>query len=304
MKILYIGAVNLLLFLTFYSCVKQVDYPYISKSRNITLNGFCTNDSLTMSVIVVKNPFEIENYKTPITNINLYQKNKVFSFMTHGSSTVYKNKFESDSLHIVCITDSNEILKASTYLPKKPPISTLNRKDSSLKIPEGINDVVLEMGFDDDPDQKNYYEFYSISRFFNYRNNLSAEFQDANIINGTLTQKKANLISGQNFVLFSDSALNGKTINLVFNGFLFITKSNSNVELINDSFQVTAVLRNASKEYYDYKKSLARYKLNNNQDLFSGPSVPAQLYSNVKNGYGVFAGYSSSYKTITVIYNE
>jgi hypothetical protein len=52
--------------------------------------------------------------------------------------------------------------------------------------------------------------------------------------------------------------------------------------------------RTLSHCYYRYSKQLFLYEYNNEEPFFSGGVLtPFTLYSNIENGYGIFAGYSS-----------
>jgi len=58
--------------------------------------------------------------------------------------------------------------------------------------------------------------------------------------------------------------------------------------------------RSVSESYYKYKEKQFAYLFSRNQDILSGMSEPINLYSNINGGYGIFAGYSSDVKVITV----
>jgi hypothetical protein len=58
--------------------------------------------------------------------------------------------------------------------------------------------------------------------------------------------------------------------------------------------------RTLSHCYYKFAKQLYLYEYNNEEPFFSGVAqIPVTLYSNIENGYGIFAGYS--YVTSKVI---
>jgi len=81
---------------------------------------------------------------------------------------------------------------------------------------------------------------------------------------------------------FSDALFNGDTCSLNIH-FAY----NDNVDY------VYIILRSVSENYYRYKKSLYRYEVNSFSNILNS-SNPVGLYSNIENGYGIFAGYSET----------
>jgi hypothetical protein len=90
-------------------------------------------------------------------------------------------------------------------------------------------------------------------------------------------------------VLFNDVGLNGKLIKI---SALFYAPINVPFPDEGYTFEITysIVLRTLSKGYYLYKTS-KQLQQNTNNDPFAQP-VP--IYSNVQNGFGIFAGVTTS----------
>ncbi|NLJ43797.1 MAG: DUF4249 family protein, partial [Bacteroidales bacterium] len=65
-------------------------------------------------------------------------------------------------------------------------------------------------------------------------------------------------------------------------------------------YNLTITFRSVSESYYKYKERQFAYLFSLENDIFSGMSEPINLYSNITGGYGIFAGYSSDEKIITV----
>jgi len=61
-----------------------------------------------------------------------------------------------------------------------------------------------------------------------------------------------------------------------------------------------AELRHISKEYYMFKKSQYFYENTRYADFIEGTVTAYPIYSNVKNGLGIMASYSSSVDSIFV----
>ncbi len=69
-------------------------------------------------------------------------------------------------------------------------------------------------------------------------------------------------------------------------------------------FNLKIILRSVSESYYKYREKQFAYLFSLDYDIFSGMSEPINLYSNITGGYGIFAGYSSDEKEITVPINQ
>ncbi|NMC40585.1 MAG: DUF4249 family protein, partial [Bacteroidales bacterium] len=65
-------------------------------------------------------------------------------------------------------------------------------------------------------------------------------------------------------------------------------------------YNLKITFRSVSESYYKFKERQYAYLFSLKNDIFSGMSDPINLYSNIKGGYGIFAGYSSYEKTIAV----
>ncbi|MBN1950779.1 MAG: DUF4249 domain-containing protein [Bacteroidales bacterium] len=57
-------------------------------------------------------------------------------------------------------------------------------------------------------------------------------------------------------------------------------------------------LRSISSNFYKYKKSLIRHLNNQSSDIWDGMANPVQLFTNVENGYGIFASYTSDIDSV------
>ena len=59
-------------------------------------------------------------------------------------------------------------------------------------------------------------------------------------------------------------------------------------------------LRALSQSAYEYLKSIELYELGRYPDFGTGSIVPYNLYNNVTNGYGIFAGYSTVFSDMLI----
>jgi len=177
------------------------------------------------------------------------------------------------------------IAEASDILPFAVPIKSI---DTSTSFDENKWKMLkIKLVFDDPDSLKNYYAVA-----INYRSNRGAGFYhpyfnfecSSSIIEADLVGK---IVCGQ--VVFSDKHFNGKEINIE----LVTRDYYANA----DSVVFEVMLLSISESYYKYATSFYKQVLAN-KDFYS---EPASVYSNVKGGYGIFAGYSKSVKKISIV---
>ena len=141
----------------------------------------------------------------------------------------------------------------------------------------------LTVNFNDPESSENYYLFsgysYSIDDYYGdtLKDNISfdeKEGEDAFV----------EVYSSEGLI-FSDKYFNGKSFSFT-------------VEVEDWNFSTGKiyffVLNSLSRDAYLYKKSLAMYEDAHNNFF----SEPVQVYNNIENGYGIFAGFSSTTDSI------
>jgi hypothetical protein len=94
---------------------------------------------------------------------------------------------------------------------------------------------------------------------------------------------------GQN-LFFSDNNFNGQDKELEFE----LPAVRSKDKLLSSKLWIEVVT--ASKTYYNYYKTLELYRQTNN----ANSSEPSYVYSNINNGYGIFASYNMQRKSLII----
>ena len=91
-------------------------------------------------------------------------------------------------------------------------------------------------------------------------------------------------------VIFNDEVINGKEYTIWFKG-------NSYYYDNNESRSVYYIIfKTVSKEFYRYYISLAKH-MNAQGEIFM---EPVQVYTNIENGFGIFAGYSADADSVII----
>jgi hypothetical protein len=189
-------------------------------------------------------------------------------------------------------------LSASAVTPARVPISdvTLTIRDSSIyrerwpgEEEHIYGDIEGEFGvvIDDPGDTENYYELriYQTSTYEYWEFDSLYTYVERYLMNFGTDDPVAEDYGSDNeylnSILFSDEIFNGQKyeVTLKFDDWI-----NSNYKIY--SFE----LKSLTREGYLYRRTIEKYEQSSG-DPFSEPVV---IYSNIENGYGIFAGYALS----------
>lgn len=156
----------------------------------------------------------------------------------------------------------------------------------------------LSVTFDDPADQINYYEIMVLD--YGQEKDKYRLTTNDKIITSESYYPSPVLMDADlpKRLLFNDRLINGKThtVEMTFHanqvlirGKLFITPN-----LLYIAF------RSVSKDYYLYYTSLLKHTYNRRSDMLFGIAEPSPVYTNIQNGYGLFAGYAEDTRSFWV----
>lgn len=198
---------------------------------------------------------------------------------------------------------------SESYIPQKPIILNINQKD--FVVPDLYNAYDgmpmypfsrISVKFTDPAEEANYYEF-KMKFFDNWQNseNPSYDYISFQVTSYDSIIKNENILDyNPRILVFSDSLFNGQTKTIDFL-YKFGNYSTSNkTELTYGKYRIYYQFRTISKQMYDYRKSLIKHITNQQGDILEIYADPVPMYNNIKNGYGIFAGYSEINDTIYV----
>jgi len=281
-----------ILFFILSACEKTediVDFP--TKDPELVVNAMFSPDNnfkfqISHSLSVLDNA-ELKNLPDAI--IYLYEDGMIIDTITQQNMDEWyystKQPVLGKNYAIKVYHQGYNSVESEDFLPTPVSINSLSYtiKDSSTYYDEymdayyGDCTFSLTVNFDDPAENNNYYlfsgYFYSIDEYYG----------DTIINNIYFNEKEGENAFVETYssegLIFSDKYFNGKSFSF-------------SVEV--DDYDFTNgkayifVLNSLSRNAYLYKKSLAIYE-NSHNNFFS---EPVQVYNNIKNGYGIFAGYS------------
>jgi hypothetical protein len=168
-------------------------------------------------------------------------------------------------------------VESSTVVPLAVPF-TATIKDSATLDEQRMPLAEITISFQDPAGQKNYYELEIL-----YLDTMNRQISGVDEYYPIYLQSRdPQLEQGiNNSFLLNDETIDGETYSL--KGFV-------NSSLYNAGHEIIIYYRSVSKEYYLFKKSYAVHQMTVGNPF----AEPVQVYSNIKNGLGIF-GAGSSY---------
>jgi hypothetical protein len=269
-------------------------------------------------------PFVLELSKSKAIN----STNLDASFVNNADVQIcVDNQIIENILPINTSPDANTKFQSTVALPKIKQIYTLKIDAEGLapitatsSIPEAIDishstigaiasfetdddetegyHVRLGVQFEDPANETNYYqisfhqEVLTSSQSLQENNIETFPSEGFSFVDDDLTNY-INLLDGG--IVFKDLTFNGTTKEFVFQPKFFYNPGTS--ATTSTPINIIIELRSVSEEYYKYYTSVYRQSSQDNSTPFSNPTV---IYSNIENGYGVFAGYSKNIVKIPI----
>lgn len=245
---------------------------------------------------------ENDRDETPIkdASVKLYENGSFLGQVPYADSVSYFGKAlyktsdfipnSGNDYSIEVSVPGHDKVLAETTIPQAPVINST--PDLS-----GQSDNNLFVFRINDAPGKTYYLLNS-SRGFGYRNNGSVSFVIINMESSDPVIDNEDELVREGFLIFSDNLFSGKPYDLSFS--LYPTSYPG------DTVYALVDFSSVSTEVYQYHVSILRQ--NNQNDIpflgdFSLPiSEPAQIYSNVDNGIGIFGGASVVRDTVKIVY--
>ncbi|MFW5886608.1 MAG: DUF4249 domain-containing protein [bacterium] len=225
---------------------------------------------------------------TNILNKNIETENNLHVELYKGDNLIWEGKTNVYGVSIIPLIpetaksysirvdgSQNLALSASDTVPEK--ISILKAEYTYPVYTDKYHTQFgkLSVSFNDDPNRVNYYEIVLL----NARDStINLTF---NVNHPVITLDNENDPNPPGSLLFTDELFEGQQVTL---------------DIFTDSEKPLVVLKNISRNYYEYKKSLNAHLYSQNTkretvyELFKAD--PVELYSNVNNGLGIFAGYT------------
>ena len=287
--------------LAYISCEKVIPFEGDVNTPKLVINSVFESDS-TFKVHVsssrsVIDTASFKNIDDAIVTIKDRNEN-IIETLNHVENGFYKGQTfpQENQTYILEVNHPNYAnITASDSLPS--PI-TINSVDTSTIIdPINGNRLQISMNFDDPENTQNYYliETYSVNEYLVIKNSDTTEYE-------LDTTKQFMVLTDEVFQnggspwreqgLFNDLLFNGqnKTLELEIPNDSW-SGSEDGYDWSYQTLTLRLYLHNITLSYYYYRTSLELF-----QNASGNPfAQPVQVFSNVENGFGVFAGSQISF---------
>jgi hypothetical protein len=280
-------------------CSKEVEID-LSNTKSIVLNSvFNPNKVFSFNMSLTASP--LNNYDSINGQLHffLYEEDKII-LNTLLQSDILETDFlpkPGKKYTVEVISDSFPSIRASDSIPNLVQID-----DAYLIFPAGVDaygDYLAEANvtFTDPIGEANYYELIiTIGTDKDFYWSSDYQTTDRVLLN------EGDLDYNPDSFFFSDELFNGEQYTMRIK---HPTTGNTGSGFLKP-YQHFATLRSVSKSYYLYRKYFTRHAYNQQfQDdfldlIFKGE--PQNMYTNIENGYGIFAGYQET--TQELVFNH
>jgi hypothetical protein len=253
------------------SCDKEVDWEFPSHPPKPTISGIVEAGKPVWVHISLSGSIDSAQL-TDVTNaqVNLYENGYLLETLEHTSNGLYTSSSEAqqgNEYKCEVSVPGYELVSATTIVPLAAPIENVKFIKNAWFNYWGDLQNAVEVTFS--KHDASYLEVVVWS-------DSERRVTPANIDDPVL------LSEGLDLTLFSTKFVPTDT---------YTMRINLQIE---DDTPIVVELRSVCKHYYSYQKQLSLYGDALYPDFFTGalPAIP--LYSNVKGGYGIFAGYSKA----------
>lgn len=270
----------LLVALSTVACEKYIEFDAEVKQPKLVLNGLFNADSTwhvhvshSLSVIDNESLGDVEDATVRIVDSN----GNLVETLVHDEDGNYVGSTMpaiNTNYMIEASAPNYTSVSATDHIPVQ--VNIISFDTSTVAGEFGEETIRLTVKFTD-PNEANFYQLRvrQIDTF-----SFGGGFYDYIYMRSTdpvfenLGENK-----GSSYGLFRDPLFNGQTyeVTVLLDSWAF-----------NSGYDVEILLINGSEAMYNYRLSYDRY-INSNGDPFA---QPVQVYSNVENGFGLFAGFS------------
>lgn len=283
-------------------CQKEVKIDLPTESPKLVVNCFFNPDSTwkvrissTISLSGKDKPGFISN-----ATVELYENNALISTLSHADSGYYINSqkplFNKQYTLKVTAPDfesvecSDKLISSTTAFTTKFDTTERFITIKELAFSENIPVSQLQINIKDDPTVRNFYELRGI-----YFKKDPKHPEVRTVVFHSFYPGLETFSNYQKLVLFKDSLFSGTetmvTLYLSNRGaFGGTSLPNGNIGVawwkVDDLY---LDIKQVSEQYFLYQKTFLQQKYNQENPF----SEPTKVYSNVKNGLGIFAGYQS-----------
>ncbi|MFA6925015.1 MAG: DUF4249 domain-containing protein [Bacteroidales bacterium] len=296
------------LFLIFLSCNKEIEIKIPEKKPKLVVNCTLVPFTLPMPKTLyfdIKSSTHIfdttKNTTIKDAIVLLYSNGNFLDTIRYVDSVKnYPVKLSmypvtGQNLNMKVIKDGYESVSASTTIPSKVIITDTSVTPIAYYDETGTVFSEIKITFTDPANEVNFYEI-AVS------NIAYSNFDDQTIYYNLTTADKIITsesyypslirldVNKPKYLLFNDKQINGQEHNLTI--YYSPPQIEDTYRYISDHF-ISIHLRNVTEEYYKFKTTMIQQMYSRTEDILYGVGEPLNVFTNIQNGYGIFAGFNN-----------
>ena len=291
------------------SCEKPINVRIPLTSSKLFINSFTqvgnifeANVGKTVNVLAAR---DTNTYTMNNALVQLYVNNIITDTLIYNSVSknyIAKNNTTpspGNTYLLKAIASGYDTAEAETITPAAMLIQHITRRVKARKDPAGEDMDEIKIAFQDDGSEANYYLF-SIKLPI-YGNDTSATYSGFGCLNsGDADIERSNINDPTTIdnCIYSEFFMTDKNFNGRLKEISLFMLSRYSEPFLNTAnnktYNAIIELNSITYNYYKYRKSRDTY-INNDDNPFSEPVL---IYSNVKNGYGIFSSSNLARDTI------
>jgi hypothetical protein len=282
------------LFITL-SCRELVTDKFPDYSSSPTVNSILVaGKSITINLSMAG---KLDSLPLPAiinAEIELFIDGKFFEDLKKSGEGNYMSSIVVEPLKTytckVIIPDEDTIVCNQT-LPEPNPIIKIEHMNIAGRDQEGTTYPAVKLTFKNDLSVQRYYEV-SIRFFVKHHSwGDEEEYLESRFVQIPTITDPVLLNEGLSIMLFSNELIQDSSYTMILN-YSTGQSSSSGGSYRTTLFPFVVELHSVTSDYYHYKKQYYLYEQGTWADGLTNTTAPSPLFSNIENGYGIFAGYS------------
>jgi hypothetical protein len=286
------------LIILFTSCSKLIDDSFEDYSPTLVLVGILEADSIiSVHVGATANlsdglPMHIENAVVIVSSLNY--GSDTLSHVANGNYISLNKANAGEAYFCVVHAEGYKSVSAQTSVPRATDIKNLNYTEKALRNENGEILSSVDFYIQNDNSKKLFWEvdLVSVGQFDTSWNSHEFSKTYDHSIYFFAEQNQVLLNEANPLNLFSNNKIEGANYNVKF----YFRNNNLTEFYGKDRADSTfIVLKSVDYSYYQYIKQYYVYQTGKEPKFgYSAKYFP--LFSNVENGYGIFASYTSNWQ--------
>ncbi len=256
------------------------EFPSVPVVNSILISGEQLNVHVSLTSKIDTGSFALVGNAT----ISLYRDGVFIEHLEYaGEGTYLSDHVIEPAAEYSCEIDipGYERVLCSDSLPAAESLAGIVHINIAGKDEEGMTYPSVQVSFTNNPLRRQYFEIVLKAYSRKYESHATLEAITDRVL----------LNEGLPLLVFSNELITDPVYTMNIN---YFTGGSSIMMGMNRASLMPLIveLRSVSYEYYRFIRQNYVYERGREPEFGPVPAVPLSLYSNIKNGYGIFAGYS------------